>query len=163
MGKMSRDKGARFEREIVKRLTKWWGAEFQRTPQSGGSQLASGWNLAGDVCTPDETFPFHVECKHVEGWDLSHLLTSKEMGLFGKWLDQATDEAANGKIPLVIFKRNRHQPMAMLVISRNSSLGYMFRDEAWPTLYFKNLHREFFLCTLDALTKVDPVLLYEVD
>tara|TARA_R100001086_G_scaffold210036_1_gene125919 strand:- start:434 stop:916 length:483 start_codon:yes stop_codon:yes gene_type:complete len=160
MGKMSRDKGARFERSIVKRLAKWWGSEFQRTPQSGGSQLANGWNLAGDVCTPDETFPFHVECKHVEGWDLSHLLTSKEMGLFGKWLDQASTEASDGKIPLIIFKRNRHKPMALLVAHRNSDFGYMFRGEVWPSLHFQSLHREFFVCTLDALTEVDPVLLY---
>lgn len=169
MGKMSRDKGARFEREIVKRLTKWWGSEFQRTPQSGGSQLASGWNLAGDVCTPDETFPFHVECKHVEGWDLSHLLTTPNGGLLGKWLEQACSEAAKGKTPLVVFKRNRHKPMAMFVMDSSAEVArgihtdcprYMeidywaTRGQRWQSLY---------VCTLDALTEVDPVLLYEVD
>lgn len=169
MGKFSRDKGARFEREIVKRLTKWWGSEFQRTPQSGGSQLANGWNLAGDVCTPDETFPFHVECKHVEGWDLSHLLTTPNGGLLGKWLEQACSEAAKGKTPLVVFKRNRHRPMAMFLLVGLSEVSRVVNEHCHPAMELEYFNKSLlqwqalYVCTLDALTEVDPVLLYEVD
>lgn len=39
VGKKSRNKGGRFERQMAKELTEWWGYEFNRVPASGGASL----------------------------------------------------------------------------------------------------------------------------
>lgn len=110
-GKRSRRKGSRFEREVAKILSEWWGAEFARTPLSGGFATKSfrdDWNAAGDLVTPDSTFPFCVECKNNESWDFNQLLTSDKSALCA-WWKQTVEECSEGLEPLLIFTRN-YQP-----------------------------------------------------
>ena len=57
----SKQKGARFERQIAQLLTEW-GYPAHR------SQQFCGANGDADVTCP--TFPFSVECKHVEKLNL---------------------------------------------------------------------------------------------
>lgn len=125
VGRMSRRKGQRFERDVCKALTKWWKSEFHRTPMSGGSALKKGFNLAGDVVTADKSFPFHIECKNQEGWELDHLLTLPTFGKLGEWYAQAYTEARKGSIPLLIFTRN------------NRPVFFLFQ---WSNVEFEKRH-----------------------
>lgn len=88
MGKMSRDKGARFEREVAA-LFKEWGYDAHRTAQYRGNT-----GQAGDV----EGVPYiHIEAKHCE-----------RMTLYD-WMEQAQRDArAEGKnnLPVVIHRQN---------------------------------------------------------
>jgi hypothetical protein len=106
-GASSRRKGANFERNIAKKLKKWWPGnhDFKRTPQSGGSALKEGWGLAGDVATTAPDFRFHIECKNAPGsFKGLHNLFSSASALW-KWWGQAENECPNDKTPLLIVNR----------------------------------------------------------
>lgn len=116
MGKKSRDKGGRGQRAVAKLLKKWWGSDFASTPMSGGfatKKFRDEWNAAADIVTPDDTFPFSVEVKWHEGWVLDELLTSEKTKIW-KWWEQCVDEAPEGMIPLLVFKRNRQPWLFMM-------------------------------------------------
>ena len=88
MGKMSRNKGARGEREIVAAFADR-GVELHRTPNSG----AFSWHesMPGDVQGLDG---FHIEVKRAERIMLT------------KWLEQAEDDCPEGDTPLLIYRSN---------------------------------------------------------
>jgi len=109
-------KGKTAERKLVPLFAAWWGSEFFRTPESGGMSTRLTRLLkidfskfAGDIVTLDETFPFCVESKKVEGWTLEQLLTSDKTLMHG-WWDQAIKQTPAGKIPLLVFTKN-HAPL----------------------------------------------------
>ena len=77
-GKKAKRKGSRFELQVRDTMSEWWSAKFYRTPGSGGSVLATDFNMAGDLCTPDESFPFHVECKNQEAFGKFYTFLSSE-------------------------------------------------------------------------------------
>lgn len=81
MGKSQKDKGARFERLIAKDI---------------GARRGQVFNGEDDVVTsPDSPYDrYHIECKHQE--------TTK----IHDWMRQSI-EAAKGKMPIVVHKRNR--------------------------------------------------------
>lgn len=92
----SRDKGARFEREIAGKLREY-GYETRRSAQYCGNtgEAADVVGLPG----------IHIECKHVE-----------KMALYD-WMAQAirdTNAAGNGEIPVVIHKKNRAETLVTL-------------------------------------------------
>lgn len=121
-GKMAKQKGAQFERFVAKLLGKWWGSKFYRTPMSGGSQLKDGFNMAGDLCTDDPSFPFHVECKKQEQWGLHQLFVSKSCKPWA-WWKQCTNECPDGQIPLLIMTKNRYPVWAMLRAEHYDRIG----------------------------------------
>lgn len=88
MGKMSRDKGKRFER-VVAGLFQDYGYDARRTAQYKGNT-----GKAGDV----EGVPYlHIEAKHQE-----------RMNLY-TWISQSISDAAaegKGNLPVVIHKAN---------------------------------------------------------
>lgn len=122
--KNSRAKGAGFERVVAKLLTDWWGATFHRTPNSGGLHWKNDTRVSGDIVAPQdggEDFPFNVECKKVEGWTFEQIL--KGAGEFYKWWEQCSRDAGeHGKIPLLIFSKNR------------APVYYALRDNDWLAL-----------------------------
>lgn len=116
----SRAKGCSFELEVAKALSAWWGVEksFRRTPLSGAWDPRAG----GDLVAPDG-FPFTVECKKVENWDLLQLITSgRRKGdedakcLIEKHWSQAVRECQPGKRPMLVFSRN-HQPAFFMLLA----------------------------------------------
>lgn len=87
MGKMSRDKGKRFERTVA-HMFRDEGYEARRSAQYCGKT-----GDAADVVGPPG---IHIECKHVE--------TSKKIY---DWMDQAVrDSGKSGNKPVVIHHRN---------------------------------------------------------
>lgn len=111
-----RTKGATAERKLAKLFSKWWGSDFARTPMSGGfatAKFREDWNAAGDLVTPDPTFPFCVESKKVEGWKLEQLLTSNKTIIHSWWkqtIDETPDMGVKSKMPLLVFTKN-HSPL----------------------------------------------------
>jgi hypothetical protein len=114
--KNSRDKGGRGERAAAKAFGGWWGTDFARTPSSGGfatQRFRDDWNAAGDLVTPDPSFPFCVECKWVEDWSMEQLLRNDGCLIF-KWWQQAIGECPADKLPFLVFKRNNHPFYCMI-------------------------------------------------
>lgn len=86
MGKMSRDKGARFERQIASYFREYGYENAHRTAQFCGKT-----GQAADV----EGIPgIHIECKHCE-----------RMTLYD-WIDQAVRDTKDDSKPVVIHKAN---------------------------------------------------------
>lgn len=97
MGKISRDRGAKFEREIAN-IFKDWGYEAFRTAQHMGK--------TGQ--TPDVKIDYlHAECKR-----------RRSVAVY-EWYDQARRDAlaeGKGNIPVVFFRADGKPPMAMMHI-----------------------------------------------
>lgn len=117
-------KGKAAERKLVPLFAAWWGSEFFRTPESGGmsTRLTKMLKIdfskfAGDIVTLDETFPFCVESKKVEGWTLEQLLTSDKTLIHG-WWEQAVNQTPVGKLPLLVFTKNHAPLYAMMYESQ---------------------------------------------
>lgn len=114
VGRHSKTKGSNYELAIAKILTAWWGAPFHRVPASGGLHWNASMNVSGDIITiPEAGFPFVVECKKREEWTLENaFLNNKEIKLW--WSQVVGDARETGKIPMLIFSRNRAENFVML-------------------------------------------------
>jgi len=120
-------KGAAAERVLVKKFEAWWGGSFARTPGSGSfatRNKGSDYNAQGDIVTADPSFPFCVESKKQEGWLLDQLLTAPSCKFYS-WWEQTVGETPAGRIPLLLFTRNR-QPWFMAI-----RLSDMDRFQSW--------------------------------
>jgi hypothetical protein len=94
VSKMSRDKGARFEREVARAFSAA-GFDVNRTPNSGGLRLKG--DLYGDV-------PAYVECKHTERWDVP------------AWIRQMEQECGD-EMPMLVMRRNYERAYALLPLT----------------------------------------------
>lgn len=146
-------KGQRGERKLVKLFSDWWGSEFFRTPGSGAFATLGfkykDHDLSGDILTLDKTFPFCVESKHVEGWTLEQMLTS-EKTLMHKWWKQTVKETPEGKIPLLVFTKNRAPLYCILrtcdweAFEESHFIGWMPTDTtAYESVYIFTLDNLF--------------------
>lgn len=104
-------KGSKFEREVARIFRKHTGLELHRTPLSGG------WGkmkTKGDLVAADGVdFPYFVECKKVEGWDLWNCLFSGTGPIY-QWWEKAKEQAkAEGKIPLLVFAQRARVPVVI--------------------------------------------------
>lgn len=128
----SNQKGAAFEREVCKKLSKWITDGnrddiFWRSAMSGGRatiSLKQGRQAiaqSGDICAIDslgEKFlkSFYVECKHRKDLNLPHLFTKKQ-GQITQAIFKAQDEA---------FEYNKH---LFLVARQNFQSDLLFISE----------------------------------
>lgn len=101
-----KNKGSEYERKIAKSLSGWWQEPFQRTPASGGLQWQNDNRVAGDIVTPEKSkFPFVVECKKRENWNIEQLI--KDTGDIEKWWAQVTKDCTRTSLrPMLIFSKN---------------------------------------------------------
>ena len=94
MGKMSKDKGKRFEREIAKYLIEQ-GFLARRSAQYAGNT-----GEAADVIGLDG---IHIECKHQES-----------MRLYD-WMEQAVRDAKpSGNLPAVFHRKNNAETLVTM-------------------------------------------------
>jgi len=94
MGKYQRNKGAAFEREIADDISGWLGIDVRRklgAARDGGDDIQVG--------------QFRIECKRCE--------TTKVW----EWYEQAKGNSEAGEIPVVVFRRSRSEPMALVSFS----------------------------------------------
>lgn len=117
----SKAKGDTYERKIAKKMTEWTGLKFERVPASGGLHWKEDNRVYGDIVCNVEDFPFVIELKCRESWNMDSLINgSKEVE---KWWKQVTaDATATGKEPMVIFTRNRQPDYLMLKVDSLNSL-----------------------------------------
>jgi len=126
MSSPAKSKGNKFERDMAKVLSEWWGEEFRRTPLSGG------WGEActtGDIVSvsPKSTFPFSVECKRNEAFKFNTFFQDNNTALFNSWWKQCCLDAKKAKkLPLLLTKINRNEPLAICYISALVERPYTF-------------------------------------
>ena len=115
---MGNPKGNGGEREAALLVQEWWRrlepeAEFNRTPMSGGWRGGSDTaradlQLVGDLQTTAKRFPFCVEVKRRERWNVDRFLAGKVSPAWGWWRECLVDAAVAKKEPLLLLRRNRH-------------------------------------------------------
>lgn len=94
MGKMSREKGKRYERELASTL-KEYGYDARRTAQYCGN--------TGDASDVVGLPGIHIEAKHQE---TLHIYD---------WMSQAIhDSAKSGNKPAVFFRKNNHETLVCM-------------------------------------------------
>ena len=106
MGKLSRDKGKRYEREIANYLS------------DNGFPARRGQQFSGGGDSPDvvsEEFPFHIEAKRVERLDLYKAFT------------QSIRDAGD-KPPCVVHRKNNSE---IMFTCRLSDLVALLNKEQW--------------------------------
>ena len=109
MGKMSREKGKRFERALASRFREY-GFDARRTAQYCGK--------TGDASDVVGLPGVHVEAKHVE-----------QMRLY-EWIAQAKRDAeagGKGNLPVVFHKKNN----AEILVSMELDVFMTFYREWW--------------------------------
>lgn len=126
-----RAKGNGFENEACRALSRWLGPvkpdayfyddclisslPFRRrstsvTPSSGS------WEGSGDILHVKGSgivFPFRVEAKCWEGWELDGLMQRSRVDPW-EWWEQAKGQSDEGYFPLMVFTRNHRPVYAML-------------------------------------------------
>ena len=94
MGKSQRDKGKRWEQDCARRLREVMpGVEWRRSLQADGANVP---DLVGPLLAP--------ECKAGGGWTYEGALK------------QAQDNARDGRYPVVMAKRDRSTPLAIMAL-----------------------------------------------
>lgn len=96
VGRRSRSKGKRFEREVAKMLTTHTGCVWQTTRNSGRTDLKG--DVYSDVCLNEVI----VECKHRANLDMRHMLdNSKTWRMFMAELDSTNGEHGDLQVAVV--------------------------------------------------------------
>lgn len=103
MGKMSREKGKRFEREVASRLRDE-GFDCKR-----GQQYCGASGDADVVGLPG----IHIECKHCERMELYD------------WLAQSIHDARDWELPTVFHRKNNSE---LLVTMRFSDWIQLYKE-----------------------------------
>lgn len=169
-GRGSKQKGANFETKLANELSEMWNGKFNRVPASGGLRWGSDMRVVGDIIPPlGMKFPFVVEAKKREGFDLSHLF--KNIGQIKEWYQQVVLDARRVKVhglsPMLVFSKNRE---IMYVLIPFSDDVYEKLDKHFPvsrqTVSYKNIRDEdeYFdtlLTTMDGFKSLDTTFLWE--
>lgn len=110
----SRAKGSAYERRLCKKFSLWTGYKIVRTPASGGILKT------GDLCPKEPkhmvSFPFSVEAKNRERWDMTDLIKNVKLkkGIMSWWEQCVDDSLESGKVPLLVFTRNLDEDFIIL-------------------------------------------------
>lgn len=121
MTKNGARKGRAAEREVAKICQEWWSrldlnCEFRRTPLSGGWLGKDGANVrahfkaCGDIMTTSETWPFTVEVKRREFWNVHRLFSGKPSPVWGWWRQAIVQAREEGGIPMLWARKNQYRP-----------------------------------------------------
>jgi hypothetical protein len=110
----NREKGVGWELIVAKQIAKDLGGFDQqrylpRAPESGARIQWKGDIVAADKLA--SIWPFLIECKKQEGWQLEGLLKNDNKHIIKEWYTKAAEQAKEsyGKTPILIFARN-YQP-----------------------------------------------------
>jgi len=116
MVKSPHAKGAAFERRIVKMFNSNWGVKLVRTPQSGGWGQA---HTKGDLVDPERKFPYFVECKNQQYWNLWGALFDGEGPLMKWWSKAAKQAKQEDRMPLLIIGQDYQSPLVVAPLLRS--------------------------------------------
>ncbi len=119
----SRAKGNRFENDVCIALARWFDPSLPERPKlahlpfrrrSTSIMPTSGhWEGHGDILHAPglpHPWPFAVECKNAETWDLCGVLSNTNWPVWRWWRQAELQARAAGRQPLLVFKRNSRPP-----------------------------------------------------
>jgi hypothetical protein len=144
-------KGSKGEREVVKRCQEWWRRVHSKK-----------FRACGDLLVDPETkrWPFAVEVKRREAWNLEWLIAGRASPVWGWWLSTQEDGRKLELEPMLWFRKNRMPWLVLLRFEYISAIrGVPPPQATWspvdlgtkvgelPALYFA-----------DRLLEVDPAL-----
>lgn len=159
IGRRNRKRGSSYELRLCKKLQEWWdpgkvNGEFKRTAGSGGSQWKNSHNMQGDVCTVDETFPFHIEAKNADWKDFQQALTSPKWIFWSYW-EQAVSDCPPNKIPTVIMTKQGSGTKNFILFESNSLLDPLIKEK--NKLTFNILDKPVIFCmVLEDFFEISP-------
>jgi Holliday junction resolvase len=116
MGRTSRDKGKRGERELARELTRLFGVKARR-----------GQQYCGGPDSPDVLVDIpniHIECKRAERFRLYDAI------------DQAIGDAGVGQVPIVMHRSNLNPWVAVVLLDDLPKLASLIHEA------MKNLEKE---------------------
>jgi hypothetical protein len=124
MSRMSRTKGNVAEREVAALIQTWWRqlepkCQYIRTPSSGGwstPEIRSAFNAAGDLMTDAKRWPFSVEVKRREGWNLRNFVLGKRSPAWS-WWRQCQHAAVEMDAAPMLWLRQSRSPWIVVVPS----------------------------------------------
>lgn len=111
MSKGSHAKGASFERRISKLFNQHWGIQLVRTPLSGGWGHA---HTKGDLVDPSRKFPYFVECKNQQSWNLWAALFEGRGPILTWWYKAAKQAKQEKRIPLLVIGQDYQAPLVLV-------------------------------------------------
>lgn len=151
MSRRSQNKGAGFERLVVKAILKafpeFGPEDCYRRPKSGGHPFAGKGDL---IISPRllKRFPYGVECKHHNHWKPGNFFqpTAEERG----WLRQAQEAAEGRTTPLLVVRGNYTDVFCAVpttrapsaVVNRIPALHFVIRGQPWVQLWFQDFLAE---------------------
>jgi Holliday junction resolvase len=139
----ARPKGNAGEREVARLLASWWGAlepgaEFVRTPSSGGWStpiIRAAFSASGDIMTTAQLFPFEVEVKRREKWTLENLIEGKRSPVWSWWRQTLKAAAEGSREPMLWFRQSRKTWLVMLREQLAPSIGALCIWHQWHEPY----------------------------
>jgi hypothetical protein len=144
-GKAARRKGANFERNLAKKFEKWWNYnekynyEFRRSPQSGGSILKDGFDMAGDLCSNAPDWYFHVEAKNAPSSFTGLHNFFSEKAAVHKWWEQAIKDCPNHRVPLLIINRFDQPTFCVACCLNRTTSGFYIAELLQNEMKFEHL------------------------
>lgn len=161
-----------FEREVCVALSRWIDPELPEKPRAHElafrrrstalMPLVGHWHGQGDLLhRPDlpHAWPFCVECKNVEGWELEGLFRPKWP--VWQWWEQASAQADRvGLWPLLVFTR-RFRPLYTL-LAESVARCLEIAPKNGPVLRLDRHGERITLALLDDLTAAAPARLDNV-
>ncbi len=140
-------KGDEYENHVCRIMSVWivpgkwskapvWKLPFRRR-FTDTTPLDGHWDGQGDLLhAPRVAFPFCVECKKIEGWEIDGALANAKWPVWS-WWEQAKRQArktwkTNGLYPLLVFSRNRKPDYVLLEEEVAQCLG--LRPKSGPVL-----------------------------
>lgn len=102
----SRQKGAKAEADLVKKLSDYTGLGFRRIPMSGALDAVHG--LKGDLYVPGSLNIYCIEVKHYKDDHFtSKILTDKTPQIQEWWMQTIREAAQISRKPLLVYKFDR--------------------------------------------------------
>lgn len=164
IGKKSRRKGGAFERAIILAFNQWTKGKFEWTKNKRQENQYEGF-VRGDIVpkytdfTQIQAYPciLAIECKKVEGWELSKLISGQCGKVTNFWCQTEEQAKDTDMIPFLIFAKNHHKPLCMfpawvLDEAKPKQRGIKLTYFIWSEYVIMNLET-FLSCISYATTK----------
>jgi hypothetical protein len=153
--KTRRQKGKRGEAEVAKLLSEWLGIKLRRAPMSGAM-----FGYPSDIITDSEAnlakFPFLVEVKYQEGWDITSFIAGNDT-ILRNWLTQLETEQTrlNKPIRMLFFRKNRFPWFVAIPVALLSQHAL---EKLVPRVHYRN----YIIIPFSVLEKFKPEEVFDV-
>lgn len=146
--KKSQARGKRGENKAAELLREWWGDErfmrnFVGSSGAVSTQFAENPHISkqllalitGDIIPPDDTFPFSVEVKNYEKFDMTKAMEKAggDRTNLTKWWKQAKSDATRiDKIPLLLIFAQKE--IWTVIEKKHADVSFLGKGEPLPLI-----------------------------